>query len=132
MDSKIKHLEMIENVIERMARNSFQLKGWTVTLVTLIGGFSANQSSKGFFLFAFIPLIAFWFVDSMYLQIERKYSELFKEVTAKEETDFNMDVSDIDKVRVSFCSCLWSKTEAYFYLPITAAVIVLARILKVI
>lgn len=28
MEAKIKHLEFIENVIERMARNSFMLKGW--------------------------------------------------------------------------------------------------------
>jgi len=30
--NKIKHLEMIEAVIERMAKNSFQLKGWAMTL----------------------------------------------------------------------------------------------------
>ena len=27
-EKKIKHLEMIEAIIERMAKNSFQLKGW--------------------------------------------------------------------------------------------------------
>ena len=28
MENKIKHLEMIEHIIERMAKNSFQLKTW--------------------------------------------------------------------------------------------------------
>jgi len=27
------HLQMIQGIIDRMAQNSFQLKGWTVTLV---------------------------------------------------------------------------------------------------
>ena len=41
-EQKIKHLEMIEAVIERMGNNSFQLKGWAVTLVGIIGGLSAQ------------------------------------------------------------------------------------------
>ena len=32
-DNKIKHLEMVQDVIKRMASNSFILKGWAVTLV---------------------------------------------------------------------------------------------------
>ena len=34
MENKIKYLEMIQSVINRMANNSFCLKGWTVTLVS--------------------------------------------------------------------------------------------------
>ena len=33
MDKKLKHLEMVQGVINRMASNSFMLKGWAVTLV---------------------------------------------------------------------------------------------------
>ena len=33
MENKIKHPEMRESNIERMGSNSFQLKGWAVTLV---------------------------------------------------------------------------------------------------
>lgn len=32
MDNKLKHLELIQGVINRMASNSFKLKGWAVTL----------------------------------------------------------------------------------------------------
>ena len=34
MEAKIKYLEMIQNVINRMAKNSFLLKGWSITLLT--------------------------------------------------------------------------------------------------
>ena len=37
MEKKIKHLEMIQGVINRMAGNSFALKGWSVTLIALTG-----------------------------------------------------------------------------------------------
>lgn len=40
MNNKIKHLEMIENIIERMSKNCFQLKSWTMTLVAGISVFS--------------------------------------------------------------------------------------------
>lgn len=34
MEEKIRHLEMVQGIINRMAGNSFFLKGWMVTLVT--------------------------------------------------------------------------------------------------
>ena len=33
MENKIKHLEIIQGIINRMAGNSFALKGWAVTLI---------------------------------------------------------------------------------------------------
>ena len=43
MDKKIKHLEMIQGVINRMASNSFLLKGWTVVLVSALFALAAND-----------------------------------------------------------------------------------------
>ena len=36
MDAKLKHLEMIQGVINRMANCSFLLKGWSVTLIAAL------------------------------------------------------------------------------------------------
>ena len=46
MENKIKHLEMIEHIIERMAKNSFQLKTWTMTLVAAIFALSSKDANK--------------------------------------------------------------------------------------
>lgn len=62
-DKEIKHLEMIESVIERMGQNSFALKGWTMTLVVAISAFSAAGTERKFALVAIAPIIAFWFLD---------------------------------------------------------------------
>ena len=51
MEKKIKHLEMIERVIERMARNSFQLKAWAMALVALVGALAAKDADKRFLVF---------------------------------------------------------------------------------
>lgn len=135
MEKKIKHLEMIESVIERMGNNSFQLKGWAVALVSIIGAMAVKDTDRTFFLLAFIPLLAFWFIDSYYLQSERKYKYLYKTVLKKEESeiDFNMDIDNIEKkgTQMQFGKCLCSKTEAGFYGPIIIAVIVLSILLKV-
>lgn len=59
VESKIKHLEMIQNVISRMARNSFALKGWAVTLIAGIFALAGKDTDKFYFLVAYIPIIIF-------------------------------------------------------------------------
>lgn len=138
MEQKIKHLEMIERIIERMASNSFMLKGWTVTMVVLVGTLSAQGSDKRFFLLAFVPIIAFWILDSYYFHLERKYQILYKNVARKsyDQIDFDMDLGTLscctyDKKRISFIKCLLSKTESLFYCSIAGAMLVLGFILKI-
>lgn len=135
---KMKHLEMIEGIIERMGNNSFQLKGWAVTLVSIIGTLSAQGSDKRFFLISFLPLFAFWLLDSSYLQKERKYRVLYKNISVKKEKniDFNMDIQNIvcseeDMLRICYFRCLFSGTEVLLYGVISVAVLLLFIILKV-
>lgn len=133
MDNKIKHLEMIESVIQRMADNSFKLKEWTVAMVGIIGALSAQGTDKRFFLLVSIPMLAFWFLDSLYLQLDRKYRELYNYVREKKEDDidFSMDISKLSSENntLRYIECLFSKTEAGFYIPIGIVIIILAVIL---
>ena len=73
-----KHLEMIQGVISRMARNSAQMKTWSVSLVTAVFILS-GLSDDPHWLIAIggcVPIIAFWFMDARYLQLERCYVKL--------------------------------------------------------
>ena len=63
-DHKVSHLEMIQGVINRMAGNSFALKGWAVTLVAGIFALSSKDADRTYFIVAYIPIIVFWFFDS--------------------------------------------------------------------
>lgn len=89
MENKIKHLEMIEHIIERMAKNSFQLKTWTMTLVAAIFALSSKDANKQALVFVFIPTIGFWLLDSFYLQKEREYRILYENVTKTDEGNIN-------------------------------------------
>lgn len=78
---KHEHLEMIQNVINRMGNNSFLLKGWAVLVIVAIFTFTGESNNDiRCILFTNIPLIVFWGLDSYYLQLERKYRKLYDDI----------------------------------------------------
>lgn len=77
MDNKIKHLELIQDIIRRMSSNSFKLKGWAVTLISGIFVLAAKDTEKIFFFIAYLPIIMFWGLDSFYLLQEKGYRALY-------------------------------------------------------
>lgn len=121
-ENKIRHLEMIQGVINRMASNSFMLKGWGVTLVAGIFALAAKDTDKLYFLVAYIPVIIFWILDSYYLLQERLYIALYKKVclTDEKHIDFSLAATkeEFGNDKNCFWSCLLSKTEAGFYFPL--------------
>lgn len=135
-DKTIKHLEMIEAVIDRMAQNSFHLKGWAVTIVSLISAILISGNDRRLMILLLLPLISFWILDAHYLQLERKYQILYRNVIDDDsDAEFSMDIrkiriSEEDKPRISTLGCMFSKTERCFYGFILAAVIVLVIMWK--
>lgn len=131
MEKKLKHLEMIQGVIARMAGNSFALKGWGVTLVAGIFALAAKDSDKRYFLVAYIPIIVFWGLDSYYLLQERLFRSLYEKIRVlpEESIDFSMVVSsqEFESEENTFRDCFLSKTELWFYFPlaIVSAVIII-------
>ena len=125
---QIEHLKMIQDVITRMASNSFSLKGWAVTLVAAIFALTWANISRGFLLIALIPIFAFWALDAYYLNLERKNRKLYDKVRKmdEEEIDFSMNASlpELQDQTTRYWSCFWSSTEKKFYLPLLAVVII--------
>lgn len=74
---KKEHLKMIEDIITRMASNSFLIKGWTVTLLSALLIFADSKNNICFIWIAIIPILIFWYLDAFYLQLERKYRKLY-------------------------------------------------------
>ncbi len=72
---KVKHLEVNESIIERIGNNSFQLKGWAVTLVSIIGVLAAKETDRKFFLLAFIPLVHFGSLIHFIYNLKRSISK---------------------------------------------------------
>lgn len=118
----MKHLELIQGVINRMASNSFMLKGWAVTLVAGIFVLAGKDTDKSYFLIAYIPVIVFWWLDAYYLLQERLYRSLYEKVQKIDESEIDFSLkattAEFSSNQNCFCSCLISKTEIGFYLPL--------------
>jgi hypothetical protein len=77
--AETEHLKAIQAVIDRMARNSFALKGWTVTVAAALLGFASKDSDRSFALLAIYVVVAMGGLDAYYLALERAYRALFNE-----------------------------------------------------
>lgn len=124
MGEKIKHLELVQGVINRLSNNSFMLKGWAVTLVAGIFVLADQDTNKLYFLVAYIPVMVFWGLDAYYLLQGRLYRSLYDKVRMTEENniDFSLTATtqEFNTNKNCYCSCLFSKTELWFYLPLAA------------
>jgi hypothetical protein len=94
MESKIKHLELIQGVINRLALNSFSVKGWSVTLVAALFALAAKDSNPKYVYVAYLPVITFWGLDGYFLMLERNYRRLYDDVRGRDQTaiDFSMNI----------------------------------------
>lgn len=126
MENKHKHLEFIQGIIERMARNSFALKGWAVTLVAGIFALASKDAERLYFLIAYVPIIIFWGLDSYYLMQERLFRTLYERVRLMDDDAIDFSMKTTEKERKmngnSWWNCLTSKTEICFYLPLAVIV----------
>ena len=136
MEKCQKHLEMIQEVISRMASNSFSLKGWAVTLVAGIFVLAGKDTDKMYFLVAYLPILVFWGLDSYYLLQERLYRALYDKVRQlpEDKIDFSMKASpkEFNSDKNTFGNCFWSITELWFYFPlavVSTGIIVLTHLL---
>ena len=71
-----KEIELIQSCITRMASNSFTMKGWHVGIISaLIVFFFSKDAINYHVLFIVIATVTliFWYLDSYYLMLERKY-----------------------------------------------------------
>lgn len=122
MENKIKHLEMLQGIINRMAANSFTLKGWAVTLVTGIFALSGKSPDKMYFLVAFLPIIVFGALDGYYLSQERLYRALYDKVRNMKDCDIDFCMStslpELKKKRNTFWNSMMSPTVLCFYIPL--------------
>lgn len=121
MDKKIKHLDFIQRVIDRQAKNSFLLKGWVITLVAAIFALSINEEIFRKSIFVYFLIFIFWMLDTYYLWQERKFRCLYNNVRKLKEdkVDFDMNTKEIAKEEgYSLIDAAVSPTILVFYLTI--------------
>lgn len=121
----IKEIEIIQDIIKRMAFNSFMIKGWTITLVVISLLLKGTRYQA---VIAFIPLLIFWFLDAYFLWQELMYRKLYDWVISnRPKTDeYLLDMNAYrfkDKVQ-SKLRIMFSITLGWFYGSIGVLIII--------
>ena len=114
----VKHLEMTQAVINRLGRNSFLLKSWSMTILIAAMVLIAreNLQNQYFVLVLLLPVVGFWILDGYFLWQERLFRQVYEEVRQQSETDFKMDIGKHrDKPKCSWISAIFSVTLIIFY-----------------
>lgn len=114
---EIQHLEFIQNIINRMNSNSFQIKEWMITVVSALLALYASSSNETYIFVAIVPTLMFWFLDAYYLQQERKFRAVYNDVLADKSKIplFTMPIQNYISGRYSYWGTLFSKTIGWFY-----------------
>jgi len=131
MDKKLKHLEFIQGVINRLSTNSFLLKGWSVVLVSALFALSSQDASKSFVLLAYIPVIIFWGLDGYFLWQERLYRDLYNAVRVRDDDDidFSMSTADVSTGAGGWSAATFSTTLIPFHGVLLLAIIVVMLVI---
>ena len=121
-----KHLELIQGVINRMAGNSFHLKGWSVVLVSALFALAGSDKNVYFVYLAFLPAVAFWVLDGYFLWQERMYRKLYDAVRAETEeaSDFSMNAYEYKDEVASWPVTCFSTTLLIFHGVVLAAIVI--------
>ena len=130
----LKEIDIIQDIIKRMAFNSFMIKGWAITLVVVTLLLKGTEKHQVWI--AFIPLVVFWFLDAYFLRQERMYRKLYKWVINNrlktEEYLFDMNTRRFEKEVQSIPRIMFSITLGWFYGPMAILVIIYALMLLII
>lgn len=107
-----------------MAANSFTLKSWSVTLTTGILALVATGKIQHNVAIVVLPLLLFWFLDSYYLMLERRFRALFDHVRiSRAACDFDLSFDKIERQlsqqsNLHWWRCLFSPIEWLFYVSL--------------
>ena len=118
-----KEIDLIQGIINRMANNSFLLKGWIISLIAVILALTKDTivatELSYFNALLLLPVIVFWYLDAYFLHKEICYRKLYDWVIVNrvETTDlaYNLDYARFEKNVDNILKIMFSKTLRVFY-----------------
>lgn len=126
------YFSIIQNVITRMAQNSFLIKAWSATLLAAIIVLTYSIINLLIFGVLLLIIIMFWYLDSYYLKLERLYRRLYNS-KVEEYNDlskrnnmvlFELNYKTFIKEEQKVLRIMISKSEALFYIPLIISLII--------
>lgn len=81
-----KELDLIQGCINRMANNSFLIKGWCITLILALMSFSNSAASNRILLISYFFILMSWIGNTYFSRLERLYRKKYEWVISEEAT----------------------------------------------
>lgn len=76
-----KEIDLIQGCINRMAQNSFMLKGWALTIFAGVTAFTKGENfsdSITLVCTTIIPFVCFWILDTFFLHTEKSIEKCMR------------------------------------------------------
>ncbi len=119
----VKHLEMVQGVVARLANYGATLKNYCLTLTTAVCGFAITLQRPLVALLALVPILIFAGLDAQYLRVERRFRGLFDQLREKDWS--KLPTFEID-LKTAPPSGYWDAFTSWsifiFYVPLALAV----------
>lgn len=90
-----KHLDILQTIIGRMASNSASCKNYCITLVGALLALEQVKKEGSLIFLAFVPIIAFAFLDMYYLYLETFFRGQYNSFVTKWQTQENLEKTDL-------------------------------------
>ena len=136
-----KELDLIQEVIKRMANNAFQVKTWMITGLSAVAALkgellfqsssenSYNWAGLGLSIAMLVIIVGFWYLDAFFLRTEKLYRKLYQWVVENRSktSDYLYDLNtfkrslgentrDLNAETESITAVMFSKTVLIFFL----------------
>lgn len=133
-----KEIDLIQGCINRMAHNSFVVKGWLISLIAVVLGlFSKNFNINLLCLICLIITWCFWYLDGFFLKTERlyrwKYEWIIKKRLTTDENCYNLNPYEESmwlknkdgqaRKKPKILRIMFTKTLTPIYLPMVVLII---------
>ena len=151
-----KELDLIQEVIKRMANNAFQVKTWMITGLSAVAALkgellfqssyenSYNWAGLGLSIAMLVIIVGFWYLDAFFLRTEKLYRKLYQWVVENRSktNDYLYDLNtfkrslgentrDLNAETESITDVMFSKTVLIFFLiPIVPTTLLLIYHIK--
>lgn len=89
----IAHINLVQNIITRMAGNSYNTKKFSIIFISLLMSAIVSFKTSAVPTISYLligVIIAFWLLDAFYVYLERDFVKLHKEVASKTKVNFDM------------------------------------------
>ncbi len=124
-DLRVKHIEMLQTLISRMAGYGASFKSYCITVVTAVVGFAFTLHRPVVVAIALLPIFAFAMADAQYPRIERRFRGLF-DLVRKQDWDsmpnFEINLENAPAELYLRSATSWSIVS--FYAPLAFGVLI--------